>query len=279
MTTDIAAEQTTRKVATVRRWKSGVWVGWSLVICSPWMNCSAQSQAIAGPAGSRFTVKTAGRLTPQEAKTAVQHIVNWLPDETMARFELYAPTTIAAMFDMLEDPRELQYWPNALLVLASVGTEKTVPVSRLIDFLERPGPMEHGRPASMHNSANREKSIKGPAPYIYPAAVEAKRDVLVALGRLVQNSPVEPKSQSRKSEALDYILQGSDAGFWQNKIQWNSAPHYKSDEARNADFAAAARENYDMACIAEGQKTYARSTNAGHENLPKLCRQTISPHP
>jgi hypothetical protein len=270
MTTGVVVEQTSRKAATVRS-KSGVWMGWALVILSSWTSCMAQSQVSAAPAA-------APGLTPEEAKTAVQHIVNWLPDKTLARFQRDSLIAISAMFDMLADPNEMQHWPNAVLVLGWVGDENTVPVSRLIEFLERPGPMEQLEPRQSA-TAEADRSIpnpkvKAPAPYIYPAELEAKRNVLKALARLVQNSPVDPKAQSAPNEVLHYLSGGSSASFWQNKIRWNSAPHYKNDEARNADFAAAAKENYEIARVAGPQKTYARSKAFSPNHFPAPLKTT-----
>ena len=177
-------------------------VGVDVAECTAYRS-TALVAATGGTQMALLDVAAAGEsgAPPEDVRDFVrQYFVHGTPFDQASR---YGPEAVPVLLEMLDDPAEVEWWPNIVTVLGMIG-EPTV-FEPLKAFLEEP----------------TEGTLTRPH-------YQAKANVPLALGYLV--------NQSGNEAALDYLIEGADPGFWQGQVM-GRASFQASTAERNEDMA------------------------------------------
>jgi hypothetical protein len=181
------------------------------------------------------------------------------------------PESPAILSQILANPIDEPYWPNAVLALGILAPYSDDLAARLLDFVDTPNvfPAAAGKPVKLVFQAEISEGL-----------VTAKMHALVACGNLLSRAPGKTDSP-----ALDTLINGTDPAFWQGRIQWRSTPHFADDEERNTTLAGEAVKALAASHLpaAKQRLVYLRDTLRPQQALLResldraLCDAGLSP--
>jgi HEAT repeat protein len=132
----------------------------------------------------------------------------------------FTSAAVPTLLTMLSDTTEQQYWPNIVVTIGMIGTEKDA--DSLISFIH-----------------------SGDTHTLDPQVYRAKRAAVIALGYVANRNP--------KGRAARYLIDGADPRAWPARVRWTS-PFHKSAIDRDLRLAQASLLGLALSGTPEAEK-------------------------